>query len=56
MPRISAGDMKEINAQIPGLLGAYRAMGEALFKEGHLDAPLQEMLRLKSAELAKCET
>ena len=51
MPRIPADEMKEINAQLPGLLKAYRAMGEALFTEGNLDAPLQEKLAIQFAEL-----
>ena len=54
MPRISADDMKEINAQLPVLLRAYRAMGEALFTEGHLDAEFPRRRQGRSMPMDNC--
>ncbi len=36
------------------MFNAYRELDRAMWEDGTLDVPLREMLRLKSAELAKC--
>ena len=55
MARISGKTLGEIRRKMPeSMFNAYREMDRAMWADGTLDVPLREMLRLKSAELAKC--
>lgn len=55
MSRVSGENYEEIRRKMPEpMFKAYREMTRAAWQDGTLDAPLREMLRLKSAELAKC--
>lgn len=55
MARLSGEDLEAIRRKMPkSMFNAYKAMTRAMWEDGTLDVPLREMLRLKSAELAKC--
>ena len=54
MPKISGSGMAEFMEKMPGFWSSYKEMGYKMWTEGQLDAPLRELLRLKSAELAHC--
>jgi len=53
MPRITtkAGDP---DAMPQPIYDAYSAFIKALWRHGRLEAPLREMLRMRSAQLADC--
>ena len=54
MSKISGSGMAEFMEKMPGFWRSYKEMGYKMWTEGQLDAPLRELLRLKSAELAHC--
>ena len=55
MPKLSDDGMSKFMARMPSFWAAYKEMGRAMWTEGGLDAPLRELIRLKSAEMAHCE-
>ena len=54
MPRVTAEDRQSIRAKMPVTFAAHREMGRALLTEGALGIRLKEMVRLRSAQLARC--
>jgi hypothetical protein len=55
MARLSGNGPEEIRRKMPeSMFNAYKALTRAMWEDGTLDVPLRELLRLKSAELAKC--
>lgn len=54
-PRISGKDLVEIRTKMPmGIYNAYREMYRAVRQDSTIEKPLRELLRLKSAQLARC--
>lgn len=55
MTRLSGKSSMEIRAKMPKrMFDAYRELSRSIWDDGTLEVTLREMLRLKSAELAKC--
>ena len=54
--RLPASDVMALRRKMPGpMFDAYRQLARAIWDDSTLDVPLREMLRLKSAELARCK-
>ena len=54
MPRVTPENQKSIRATMPVTFAAHREMGRAILTEGTLGIRLKEMVRLRSAQLARC--
>ncbi len=55
MRRISPQTHHETRQKNPAPSRAHDAMGRAIWSEGSLPMRLKELLRLRSAQLAKCQ-
>lgn len=55
MARLTPEDMAETWKRMPTARKAWNMMGKALFEEGALDAPLQDMVRIRSARIQGCQ-
>ncbi len=52
---LTAADMAAARQRMSRVFAAYNEMGKALFEQGSLDAPLQDMVRIRSAHIQHCE-
>ena len=55
MGRLTAEEMQKTWSRMPTVRRALDALGRALYEEGTLDAPLQDMVRLRSAHIQGCQ-
>ena len=55
MARSTPAEMAETWQRMPSVRKAWNLMGKALFEEGSLDAPLQDMVRIRSARIQGCQ-
>jgi hypothetical protein len=54
--RLPASNHMELRRKLPPtMFNAYRDMMQAMWRDSTLDIRLRELLRLKSAELARCK-
>jgi hypothetical protein len=55
MTRLSGNNVQEVRSKMPqSIYDASRELGRALWSDGVVDRSLKELIRLKSADLAKC--
>ena len=49
------GDVNEIYSKLPQpTIQAGRAFSASIWEDGRIDAPLREMIRMRSAQMSKC--
>ena len=54
MTRLS-GDIGEIYGKLPGpIIEAWQEFSTAIWTDGRIDAPLRELMRMRSAQLTPC--
>ena len=54
MTRLS-GDIGEIYGKLPApIIEAWHSFTTAMWRDGRIDAPLRELMRMRSAQITRC--